>query len=151
MTVRLRPPATLPVQLSRVYLDLDALPQGKIQYASRAYVARRLPPFILRLIDQMAIGIAEPRITYHKGWLDTGTTFTHTHWHCDGKQCEGEIHRLLTLGGPATLGYPDIVLSPGFIWQYDGFFFHRAQAPAEICQRLVLRVSQTEMRFRDWG
>lgn len=149
--MRLRLPRTPPVRLARVDLNLDALPFGKIQYASRSYVARKFPLFLLRLVDQMAEGIQAPRITYHKGWLDVGQVFTHTGWHCDGKQTEGEVHRLLTLGGPATLGYPDIVLSPGFIWQYDGFFFHRAQPPTEICHRLVLRVSQTEMRFRDWG
>lgn len=65
---------------------------------------------------------------------------------------------MLTLGGVPTLGIireagadDEVfqVLHAGTVWEYDGLYEHKARRTEEACTRMMLRVSQTEMRYRN--
>jgi hypothetical protein len=131
------------------YLPLDNLPEGIIKYGKLDFAKMYLPTNIISLIEMMAFEIKDPRISYHCRTLKEGECFGHGKWHCDGKQVEGEIHRLLTVGGEPTEGEDGFILTAKTVWEYSGVYKHRAKPTNQPCKRLMLRVSQTEMLFRN--
>jgi hypothetical protein len=136
-------------QLFPVDLDTSVLPRGSLKYCSMRFAESVLPNQVLEVLRQMAEGLQEPRISYNCRDLEAGGCFGHGRWHCDGKEVATEIHRLLTIGGTPTEGDEGQVLDAGFVWEYTGKFRHRARPAAEPCRRLMLRISQTEMLYRD--
>lgn len=138
-----------PKQLFSVRPDLVGLPYGKFMYASRGFASRNLPEHLLEIVEKMAEQIPAPRVSYQFKLLQTGEKFGHGRMHCDGRQTEDELHRLLTVGGVPTLGEDGTVLSEGTVWEYSGRYRHQARPVAEDTFRLLLRVSKTQMPFRD--
>lgn len=136
--------------------SLEGLPIGSFRYAELRFPRRTLPPEIVELFEKMSEGIEEPRLTYHFQHLEVGGRFGHGRWHCDGREEPDEIHRLLTIGGEPTIGLPQslkgseqIALHAGTVWEYSGAFLHRAQPVKESCWRLMMRVSKTNMLYRN--
>ena len=126
-------------------------PMGYLSYVSRKFAQKALSDAetLLELIDRMSEGIEKPRITYRCKPLATGMMFGHGRWHFDGRGEDGEIHRLLTIGGTPTEGRDGAVLSAGTVWEYSGKYEHRARPVEASCVRLLIRVSKTDMLFRD--
>jgi len=145
--------------LFQTHPSLEGLPIGSFRYASQAFVRRNLPAHMVDLFEKMSEGIEEPRLTYHFRFLwkiaaeEHGrinkSRFGHGRWHCDGREDPDEIHRLLTIGGVPTLGRDGTVLHAGTVWEYSGAYEHRAQAVEESCWRLMMRVSETNMIYRN--
>lgn len=131
--------------------SLEGLPIGSFRYASQAFVRRNLPTYLVELFEKMSEGIEEPRLTYHFRLLEPEGRFGHGRWHCDGREepDEIEIHRLLTIGGVPTLGRDGTVLHAGTVWEYSGAYEHRAQPVKNSCWRLMMRVSKTDMIYRN--
>lgn len=135
--------------LFQAHPSLEGLPIGSFRYASQAFVRRNLPTHMVELFEKMSGGIEEPRLTYHFRFLEPEGRFGHGRWHCDGREEPDEIHRLLTIGGVPTLGRDGTVLHAGTVWGYSGAYEHRARAIEESCWRLMLRVSETNMIYRN--
>ena len=129
--------------------SLEGLPIGSFRYAEMRFIRRSLPPEIVELFEKMSEGISEPRLTYHFQHLETGGRFGHGRWHCDGREEADEIHRLLTIGGVPTLGEGGAVLHAGTVWEYSGAYKHRARPVKDSCWRLMMRVSKTNMMYRN--
>ena len=123
------------------------VPLGRFFYVRRQTLSH-LPAYLQEIMDRLADGMTEPRMTYHAGPLLPGEIFTHTQWHCDGKQTGGETHRLIHWGGMPTMGYPNLLLAPGIVWEYNGYFIHRALPTEAPTFRVLLRASQTTLPFR---
>jgi hypothetical protein len=132
---------------------VEFCPIGHFDYASEKFMRRALKtPMLLELAERMSEGIDKPRFTYRCKPLRAGETFGHGRWHVDGKGAPEEIHRLLTYGGTPTEGEGGVTLHAGTVWEYSGRYQHRARPAEKDCVRLLLRVSQTEMMYRDhWG
>lgn len=130
-------------------LSLDNLPEGIIKYSRLDFAKIHLPENVISLLEMMAADIKDPRISYQCKILRKGELFGHGRWHCDGREKEDEIHRLLTVGGQPTEGENGFILAPNIVWEYSGIYKHRARPTHEACKRLMLRVSQTEMPFRN--
>ncbi len=126
-------------------------PMGQLNYVSRRFAQKALSDSeeLLELIERMSVGIEEPRITYRCRPLVPGMVFGHGRWHFDGRGEDGEIHRLVTFGGTPTEGKDGAVLSAGIVWEYSGKYQHRARPAEASCVRLLIRVSKTNMLFRD--
>ena len=130
-------------------LVLESLPKGAIKYCSMQYADKNLPAEVMGLIRRMAEGISDPRVSYNRRDLCEGELFGHGRWHRDGREQADEIHRLFTLGGTPTEGEGGQILHPGTVWEYSGRFEHRARPAVQSCQRLMLRISQTSMPYRN--
>lgn len=97
----------------------------------------------------MSDGIVKPRITYILKDLIAGERFGHGQWHKDGFGTEDEIHRLLTFNGNPTEGRDGTVLSQGRVWEFSGDYEHRAVKTDRDCLRLLIRISQSKIPFRN--
>ena len=147
--------------LFRAQPSLEGLPLGRLNYASMRYVRQFFPKHLMDLVVLMSRGIEDPRISYRCHELVAGQMIGHARWHQDGKlgeDKEGEIHRLITINGVPTLGFigdgdldegPHQVLHAGTVWEYDGDYWHKARPVETACKRLMLRVSKTNMRYRN--
>ena len=129
--------------------SLEGLPVGSFRYSELRFVQRSLPPEIVALFEKMSDGIKEPRLTYHFRFLEPEGRFGHGRWHCDGREEPEEIHRLLTIGGVPTLGRDGTVLHAGTVWEYSGAYRHKARPVKDSCWRLMMRVSKTNMIYRN--
>lgn len=131
--------------------DLSQFPICKIKYANQQWVISKLPNIIeLRFIsDLMCKDIKEPRVSFWHQNLEVGEMFGNGKLHRDGLGKFDEIHRLITFGGPATLGDDDVILYPNYVWEYNGSFLHRAQPTLVSCDRLLVRVSKTKLKHNN--
>lgn len=135
--------------------DLEGAVLGEFKYSSRLFAARVLSKPLLDLADQMADGLNTKRVFYSYTYLPVemihkGTT----KFHKDGRRRQRDLHRILTYGGPPTIGREGEVLTPGTVWEYTGEFWHRAPTPDESSEsdlpvRLMLRVSETSGAYTD--
>lgn len=128
---------------------LVELPQGSFRYCATKWVRRNLPEAALHLITKMSDGIVDPRITYILKDLKVGERFGHGLWHKDGFGAEDEIHRLLTFNGKPTEGIDGTILSEGYVWEFSGDYEHRAVKTDTDCLRLLIRISQSKIPFRN--
>lgn len=125
-------------------------PLGHFSYASWKFTQAALQDSaILQVAERMAEGLADPRFAYRCKYLEAGMIFGHGRWHLDGRGEAGEIHRLLTVGGTPTEGQEGQILDAGTVWEYSGEYSHRARPAKSNGVRLLLRVSQTAMLYRD--
>lgn len=138
------------VQLFQADPSLLGLPVGIFRYASRDFAKNCLPPRLWKLVERMCEGIDRPRITYQFQKLEPGQQFGHGKFHCDGRQTPDERHRLLTVGGEPTLGIDGAVLSQKTVWEYPGDYEHKAQPVKKATWRLMLRVSDSTIRHRNY-
>jgi len=129
--------------------SLKGLPPGSFRYSEPRYILRSLPPEIVSLFERMSEGIDSPRLSYQFQSLTPGGRFGHGRWHCDGREEADEIHRLLTVGGVPTEGDGGQILHAGTVWEYSGAYRHRARPVQDSCWRLMLRVSETTMMYRN--
>ena len=124
------------------------LPYGMFKYSSMEYAVKQVP--VLRgLFEELAAGIAAPRLTYRYEWLEPGQQFGHGQFHVDGTGDPSEIHRLITLRGTPTEGEDQQILTAGIAWEFDGPYRHRARPTQEGCDRLLVRISRTQLGFRN--
>jgi hypothetical protein len=143
-------PAQAATALFEARPDLEGAPVGSFRYSSRGFADANLSESLRDLVARMCEGLERPRITYRFEELSTGRFFGHGRFHCDGHGSRDEVHRLLTIGGAPTEGEDGTWLREGVVWEYRGDFLHRASPAPETTFRLMLRVSQTSMRFRDY-
>lgn len=129
--------------------DLDKLPLGSFRYCSLWWVERNLPPAILLIINQLQEGLADPRISYIHQQLKAGGIFGHGRFHVDGFGLPSEVHRLVTFNGTPTEGIDGTILTANTVWEFSGDYGHRARKAVTDCQRLLLRVSESTIPFRD--
>ena len=129
------------------------LPLGSCRYASAPFCGAMLPPWVLWVLGKMAAGLDMPKLSYHYVWLDKDAHLGHGGWHYDGRGEESEIHRLIVFGGSPTecsVNGSTTLMSTGQVWQYPGPMIHRATPSRSEGYKLMLRVSQVEMPFRDY-
>jgi hypothetical protein len=129
--------------------DIEDVSCGAFSYASMPFATRNLPKPLLGVLERMAEGLREPRVTFRCRDLVPGQTFGHGRWHRDGQEVKEEIHRLLTINGTPTEGWGGVILDAGVVWEYNGEYVHRARPATVACKRFILRVSQTEMIYRN--
>jgi len=127
---------------------LAGAPLGRIDYGSPSFIGQELPPDLHAVVLRMAEGLDHYVVTYQCEILLQGHAFGHGRWHRDARGSEQDRHRLLSYGGPPTEG-EDRLLTPGTVWEYTGDYLHRSVPTAQDCHRLLIRVSQTNMRPRD--
>ena len=139
---------TTPRSLCFIHPGVSDLPLGEFKYASLTFALEYLPS-LDGVILRMAEGIREPRVSYTFRILDPGERFGHGRWHRDGKEEPAEIHRLLTVGGNPTEGLDGFILHGGVLWEYSGDYIHRAVPSLLGGTRLMLRVSQTDLAYRN--
>ena len=139
----------VPTRLFQAHPSLEGLPIGQLKYASLEYATDSLTP-LKELILRMAAGIREPRVSYTFRHLAPGGCFGHGRWHKDGREQPEEVHRLLTIGGCPTEGQGGFILHAGTVWEYSGAYLHRAVPSTMGGPRLMLRISQTEMHYRNF-
>lgn len=130
--------------------DLTDAPEGSFRYGSAYFAEKGLTPKLWDLVEKMAVGIEDPRVTYRYELLPAGHVFGHGRFHGDGTQNPGEIHRLLTFGGEPTEGENGVLLFGGTVWEYGGDYQHRALPARVSSHRLMLRVSQTLVACRNF-
>lgn len=132
-------------------IDLLGAPAGTFRYASLSFARNNLPADVLAVLETMALGLVEPRVTYRYVALLQGKALGNPDWHCDGQQKLEEVHRLLCLGTEDTEGYGGTILTRGWVWEYDGAYLHRPLPTDEpSTMRFLLRVSQTKMLPRNY-
>jgi len=129
--------------------DIEDVSCGAFSYASMPFATRNLPKPLLGVLERKAEGLREPRVTFRCRDLVPGQTFGHGRWHRDGQEVKEEIHRLLTINGTPTEGWGGVILDAGVVWEYNGEYVHRARPATVACKRFILRVSQTEMIYRN--
>jgi hypothetical protein len=129
---------------------LSAAPVGTFRYTSLGFALLNVPLDVCRVVQRMAEGLAEPRVTYRYVSLRKGEALGNLGWHCDGQQKETEIHRLLCIGPEGTMGEGDVLLQSGMVWEYDGHYSHRPIRASQDTMRFLLRVSQTKMPVRNF-
>lgn len=129
--------------------DLTTLPLGSFRYSDPRWVARNLPPAALTIIATMSDGLVAPRVTYIHRQLAKSERFGHGRWHLDGRGEAEEMHRLLTFNGTPTEGADGTILTAGIVWEFSGDYYHRARPAVDPCRRLLLRISQTTLPFRN--
>jgi hypothetical protein len=138
-----------PLALFQAHPSLEGLPTGQLKYTSLDFAMLNLP-MLRDLILRMAEGVREPRVSYTFRVLRPSECFGHGRWHCDGKERPEEIHRLLTIGGNPTEGENGVILHAGTVWQYNGAYQHRAVPSKDGGPRLMLRLSETSMGYRNF-
>lgn len=140
----------MPEALFQAAPKLEGLPVGNFRYATVPFAVENLPPALLPLATRMMDGFATPSVSYQYEMLREGRCFGHGRFHKDGLRRPSERHRILTIGGRPTLGEDGSLLTAGTVWEYRGDFVHRAQVALEDTWRLMLRVSDSEIRPRDY-
>lgn len=132
-------------------IELSQLPIGCFKYCSSSWVEKTLKDFpeTLQLIKELSEGFSHPRISYIYRKLKAAEQFGHGRMHKDAYGLEDEIHRLVTFNGTPTLGEDGTILYANNVWEFNGFYYHQARPADCDCDRLLLRVSLTEMPFRD--
>ena len=125
------------------------IPIGQFKYSSLSFAYRHLPDTLYPLLKIMTEGLINPRITYRYSYLLKGEGFGHCKYHLDGLEKPDEIPRLITQGGLPTLGENAQVLTANNIWEFSGTYSHRAQPTDRDTWRLMIRVSQTAMKYRN--
>jgi hypothetical protein len=128
--------------------NLDILPICKVKYCSLQWLEKRLelPDFLYIILED----IKEPRITFWHERLKTGEGFGHKKFHLDGMGKSDEIHRLITFNGQPTLGEDGLELTSNHVWEFSGDYSHKAQSTLNDCNRLLIRVSKTELNYRNY-